>query len=308
MSDQALGGAPRRDRMAVDTTLVSGGAHIHRRISWAAVIAGVVLAIVVQILLSTLGAGIGLGTVNVNAGSTPTAGSLGVGAGVWWVVTSCIALFFGGYAAAWLAGIEMRFDGLLHGLVTWGIATLLTLYLLTSAVGSIIGGGFSAIGSVASAAGSGISDAAKPVADAAGVSPNMIQDQAKAFLQPANPDPASMSAEDAQKEIARNFATFVGGGADAGAAKERIIAIMAAQMKISHDEAAKRFDDAQAKLRQARDQATQQAKDAADATAATVSTSSFAAFGMLLLGGACAAIGGALAVQRRAAMAERVIR
>jgi hypothetical protein len=32
---------------------------------------------------------------------------------------------------------------------------------------------------------------------------------------------------------------------------------MAAQMKISHDEAAKRFDEAQAKLKQARDQAVQ---------------------------------------------------
>ena len=34
--------------------------------------------------------------------------------------------------------------------------------------------------------------------------------------------------------------------------KERVINIMAAQMKISHDEAAKKFDDAQAKLQQTR--------------------------------------------------------
>ena len=55
--------------------------------------------------------------------------------------------------AAWLAGIELRFDGMLHGLVAWGIATLLTFWLLTSAIGGIIGGGFSALSSVASAAG-----------------------------------------------------------------------------------------------------------------------------------------------------------
>jgi hypothetical protein len=64
-----------------------------------------------------------------------------------------------------LAGIEIRFDGVLHGLVTWGIATLLTLLLLTSAIGGIIGGGFSALGSVASAAGSGVSDVAKKLGD-----------------------------------------------------------------------------------------------------------------------------------------------
>ena len=84
----------------------------------------------------------------------------GFGAGLWWVISSCIALGAGGFVAAWLAGVEIRFDGVLHGLVTWGVATLLTLWLLTSAIGGIVGGGFSALGSVASAAGSGVSDVA----------------------------------------------------------------------------------------------------------------------------------------------------
>ena len=124
------------------TTMVGGGSHTHRRISWAAIFGGVVLVVAVQLLLSMLGAGIGLGTVNVNAGSTPDASSFGIGAGVWWVVSSIIALGFGGYVAAWLAGIELRWDGLLHGLVTWGIATLLTIYLLSAPpIGGIIGGG-----------------------------------------------------------------------------------------------------------------------------------------------------------------------
>jgi hypothetical protein len=289
------------------TTLSSGGGHTHRRISWAAIFGGVILVVAVQLLLSLLGAGIGLGTVNTNAGSTPTASNLGIGAGVWWVISSCLALALGGYVAAWLAGIEIRFDGALHGLVTWGIATLLTFWLLTSAIGSIIGGGFSALGSVASAAGSGISQAAKPIAQAAGVTPDMIQQEAQAYLQPTNPDPATMSPQDAQKAVATDLATYIGGGADAAAAKERVINIMAAQMKISHDEAAKRFDDAQAKLKQARDKAIQTAKDAADASAAAASKTSFAAFGVLLLGGIAAALGGSLAVQRRLRVTHRTV-
>ena len=155
------------------TTRVDGGAHIHRRISWAAIFGGVILVVAVQLLLGLLGAGIGLGTVNTNSSSTPDASSFGIGAGLWWVISSVIALGFGGYAAAWLAGIEIKWDGILHGLIAWGIATLLTIYLLTSAVGGIIGGGFSAVGSVASAAGSGVKDAAQPLAQAAGVSPDI---------------------------------------------------------------------------------------------------------------------------------------
>jgi hypothetical protein len=64
-----------------------------------------------------------------------------------------------------------------------------------------------------------------------------------------------MNAQDAQKEIVTNLATYGKGGPDAPAAKERVINIMAAQQHISHDDAAKRFDDTQAKLQQAQNQA-----------------------------------------------------
>jgi hypothetical protein len=121
MSDRTTSGSTTVDT----TTMLSGGAHTHRRISWAAIFGGVIVVVAIQLLLSLLGAGIGLGTVDTNAGSTPTPSSLGIGAGLWWVVSSCLALFAGGYVTAWLAGIETRFDGMLHGLVTWGIATLL---------------------------------------------------------------------------------------------------------------------------------------------------------------------------------------
>jgi hypothetical protein len=289
------------------TTMLSGGAHTHRRISWAAIFGGVILVVTIQLLLGLLGAGIGLGTVNTNNGTTPDAGSLGMGAGVWWIVSSIIALGFGGYVSAWLAGIEIKWDGILHGLITWGIATLLTIYLLTSAVGSVIGGGFSAVGGAASAAGSGVKDAAQPLAQAAGVSPDMLQQQAQAYLQPTNPDPATMSPQDAQKEVVTNLATYAKGGPDAAGAKERVVTIMAAQQHISHDEAAKRFDDTQAKLQQARDHATQAAKNTADASAAAASKTSFAAFGNLLLAAIAAAIGGSLAVQRRLTAAQRVV-
>lgn len=282
------------------TTVLGEGAHIHRRIAWGALLGGVILTIAIQLLLSLLGAGIGLGTVNVNAGSTPSASGFGVGAGLWWVISSCIALFLGGYASAWMAGIANRFDGILHGLVTWGIATLLTVYLLSSAVGSIVGGGFSALGSVTSAAGGGISSAAKPLAQATGISPDILQQQAQSYLQPTTTtNPAAMTPQEAQKTIASDLVTYEQGGPDAAAAKANIIDITAAQTKMSREDAAKKFDDTQVKIQQTMDQAKQKAKDAADATAAGASKGAFGAFAVFLLGLIAAAVGGALAVQRR---------
>lgn len=293
---------PTRMRTGITdpVTTMSSTIHTHRRISWAAVFGGVMLVVAVQLLFSLLGAGIGLGTVNVQADTTPTASSIGMSAGIWWIVSSVIALAFGGYVSAWLAGIELRWDGMLHGLITWSLATLLTVYLLSSAVGGIIGGGASALGSLVSAAGSGIKSAAQPVAEAAGITPDAVQQQVQMYLQPTNPDPASMSPQDAQKAIATNLVTYGKGGPDAADAKNRIIAIMAAQQKIPTDQAAKQFDDAQAKIAQAKQQAIQTAKSAADTAATAAEHTAFGAFGTLLIGAIAAAIGGAFAVQRRA--------
>lgn len=62
----------RRAPSATVDTIASVGTHTHRRISWAAIFGGVILIVAIQLLLSLLGAGIGLGTVDTNAGSTPT--------------------------------------------------------------------------------------------------------------------------------------------------------------------------------------------------------------------------------------------
>lgn len=275
-----------------------GGTNIHRRISWSAIFGGVVIIVALQLLFSLLGAAIGLGTVHISNGQTTDAHALGLGAALWWVVTSCLALAIGGYISAWLAGVEIRFDGMLHGLTAWSIATLLTVVLLTSAIGGLIGGGFTMLGRMTPSAAT-IGSVAKPVATAAGYSPDMLAQQARSFLQESDADPAGMSPQDAQKAVAADLPTYIAGGPDAAAAKDRIIAIMAVQMKISPDQATQRFNDSEAKVKQARDQAIQTAKNAADISAAEASKTSYVAFGVLLLGLISAALGGAVAVQRR---------
>ena len=303
-----LSGSPGLPRTtSVETTTThdpQAGVHTHIRLSWGAIIAGVVLAIAAQLLLSMLGLGVGLSLISPNTGGTPGAGSFGIGAGLWWLISSLVALAFGGYVAAWMAGLPTRFDGVLHGLVTWGIATLLTFYLLTSAVGGLIGGAFSTVGSGLSAAGSGLSSVAPKVAQAAGVNPD-LQQQAQAYLQPADTNPATMSPQDAQKEIVAALPKLAAGGPDAAVAKDRIIAITAAQGHISREDATKRFDDAQARFTQAKDQTVQTATNAADKSAGAASTGSFLGFAVLALGAIAAALGGAAAVQRRTMVTQR---
>ena len=158
----------RPDVIETTTTVLDDGPGTRRRASWGAIFGGIIVALALQLLFTTLAAGIGLGSVNTNGGTTPDLGNLGMSAGVWWLVSSMIALAFGGYVAARLAGLASRWDGALHGLITWGIATLLIFYLLTSAVSGIVGSAFSLAGNVVSAAGAGLKTAAQPIAQAAG--------------------------------------------------------------------------------------------------------------------------------------------
>ncbi|HEY6979992.1 hypothetical protein [Reyranella sp.] len=265
-----------------------------KRVSWPAIFSGVVLVLAVEVLLNMLGAGVGLGLVNPDGG-TPEASRFGIGAGIWWFASTIIALVFGCYVAARLAGVATRFDGMLHGLVIWGLALLITIYLLTSAVGGVIGGAFTLVGDTVSAAGKGLASAAPQIAQGAGVTPDMVQRQAEAYLQPTNPDPATMSPQDAQKEIARLVPDLTAGGERADRAKDRITTIMAGQLKISKEEATQRFDDAQTRLAQARDRTVQTAKNVADRGASAASRASLWAFAALLVGAIAAAIGGCLA-------------
>ncbi|MBC7945642.1 MAG: hypothetical protein H7X91_10360 [Burkholderiales bacterium] len=68
------------------------------------------------------------------------------------VVSSLIALFIGGWVVSHLAGIPRQIDGMLHGLLTWGLSTLVILYPLGTAIGSVLGGAFNLAGGVVSGA------------------------------------------------------------------------------------------------------------------------------------------------------------
>ena len=270
-----------------------------KRISWGAIFAGVVLAIAVQLVLGILGTGIGLTLVDPVEGTTPGAAGFGIGAGIYWLVTTVVALGAGGYVAARGAGVHDRFDALLHGLVVWGVTLILTLYLLTSAVGGIIGGAFRTVGSVASAAGTGIGAAAPKVADVANLSEGDVRQEASAYLSDAPSDPAQMTPEQAQKEIAKELPALARGGQDGAQAEGRIVDIVAAQRKISRPEAQAQVTRAKAQFVQTKDKAVATAKSAADAAAGAAAGTSFIVVLALLIGAAAAGFGATTATRRR---------
>ena len=276
-----------------------GIARVGRRVSWGAIFAGVVIAVAVQLLLGILGTGIGLSMIDPVEGSTPGAAGFGIGAGIYWLITTVLALGAGGYAAARLSGVTEKFDALSHGLVVWGVTLILTLYLLTSAVGGIIGGAFRTVGSVAGAAGATVGAVAPKAAQVAGVDASDVKQEASAYLSDAPNDPAQMTAEQAQAEIARQLPALARGGADGQRAENRIVDIVAAQRKISREEAQAQVTRAKADFVKTKNDAVATAKSATDAAAGAAAGTSFVLVLALLAGAGAAAFGATTATRRR---------
>ena len=84
------------------------------RVSWGAIFAGVVVALVVQVLLTMLGVGIGVATLDPGTGDNPAVSTFSVVTGVWYVLSGIIAAFAGGYIAARMSGKTVATTGALH--------------------------------------------------------------------------------------------------------------------------------------------------------------------------------------------------
>lgn len=96
--------------------------------SWSAVFAGTFVFLSIE---ATFGA---LAVALFQSG--PTARTLGAGTGVWMIVLSIIALYFGARAAAHLSGEFRRLDGMYYGLVTFGLSILASMLMAVMIVGN----------------------------------------------------------------------------------------------------------------------------------------------------------------------------
>jgi hypothetical protein len=90
------------------------------QVAWGAVFAGAAMALVMQIILNMIGLGVGLSTLDVAQGDTPSVSSISVGTGIWFVVSGILAAGLGGYIAGRLSGKASSSTTAYHGLIFVG--------------------------------------------------------------------------------------------------------------------------------------------------------------------------------------------
>ncbi len=130
-------------------------------VSWGAIFAGAAGAAALSLILLMLGMGLGLSSISPwsNQGASTT--RIGVSTILWLTFTQLAASGVGGYLAGrlrtkWVVERtdEVYFRDTAHGFITWAVATLLTVALLTTTISSMVSRGGQAGASVAGTAAS----------------------------------------------------------------------------------------------------------------------------------------------------------
>jgi len=303
--------------------------HLLKRISWGTVFAGVILAIVTYMLLSMLGTAIGASTVDPLQENNPLSG-LGTGALIWMLANVLISYAVGGYVAGRLASRE----GAFHGVLSWGVVTLISAYIVAMLFSSAIGGAMNVAGEGLKAVGSGIASA---VPQAGGMVKNQLQQAninlddlqneltttlrqtGKPELQPENlqrqaqgeANKAEAAAQSGSSQSPdQDLKQWLSGVIERGdstlqaADRDALKNIIKARTGKTDQEADQIVDKAQQayaqayqKYQQLKADAEQKAREVADKAAAELSKASWFAFVLLVIGGVVAGFAGELGLR-----------
>ncbi len=264
------------------------------KVSWGAVLAGVVVALASQLILNMVGVGIGAATLDPAAGAAanPSASSFSLGAGAWWLISGVIAALLGGIAAGRLSGQPKPDTAAWHGFTSWAVTTLVIFYLLTTALGGLLGGAYRTVANAAGSAGGAVSSVAQAAApslagatDPFGSIERSIRDSS------GGNDPAAL--RDAAISAVR--AALTGNAQQADEARNRAADAIARAQNIPVDQARGQVQQYETQYRQTVDQARDQAARAADVAAKAVSSGALLAALGLILGGVAAWFGGRMA-------------
>jgi len=286
MAEQVLAGSA----MAPDLVVGVGRAEaraVSSAVSWGAVFAGAAGAAALSLILLVLGMGLGLSSVSPFSGQGLGGTAFGWSTILWVTFTQLAASGMGGYLAGrlrarWSANEdEVYFRDTAHGFLAWAVATLITAATLTSAIGSIVGAGAQAAGTVAAGVASTATTAA---AAGGGAAAGRMESTANSgyFIDSlfrgsavASPDASAStagSAGDTQQgasrgssaEIGRIFANAMATGALPPDDATYTAQVVAQRTGMSTADAQKRVTDTFTRMQTQAKEAEAAAKDAAD--------------------------------------------
>jgi hypothetical protein len=275
------------------------------QVSWGAIFAGATTALVAQVILNLLGVGIGLSSVGMDTADNPAASTLSMSAGIWFVASGIVASLIGGFLAGRLSGKPVGGAAGLHGLVSWSVTTLVVLYLLTSAVGGIVGGAFNGVATTLGGAGNLVGGTVQTAAQAAAPSLSKISNPIDGIEQTVRQQAQGQDPQAARDAaVAAVRAVLTGDPAQKQQAEARAADALAKAQGIPVDQAKQQIQDYEKQYDQAVATAKQKAEAAAVAAKSAATQGAFYAALALILGAIAAFLGGRLGAPKVETLTE----
>jgi hypothetical protein len=254
-------------------------------VSWAAIIAGALVASAMSLALVMLGTGLGLVSVSPWSNNNVSVTTFGILAAAWFIAVQLFASGVGGYVAGRLRANwvdvhtdEVYFRDTAHGLLVWALGAVVSAMLLTSAASSLASG----VGHIGATAAQAVGSAASGPASqlASQVTPNAyFTDMLFRTDHPASGDMASADAE-----AGRIMASALASGDMPAGDKTYLAQVVASHTGLSQADAEKRVSDVMTQANAAKQKAADAAKTAADAARKTGVYVALWAFISLLIG------------------------
>ena len=108
------------------------------RVAWGPIMMGAVCAIGLQFIFTVLGIALGTSATEVAGGVDGDAvRTVGVAAGLWWLVTGTVALAAGGFVFGRLSGLPQSLALMLEAAAMWGVVALFGFLLIWSGTGTL---------------------------------------------------------------------------------------------------------------------------------------------------------------------------
>ncbi len=127
------------DNVVTEQTIVKPVMEYHDLVRWGPIFSGLVIAIGTQLVLSALGAAIGLSNIANSGAPRSIAGSVGTGIGIWSIISLLISLGVGGWVTARACGPMNRSTALLNGAILWATTLTISSWLLANGVAGTFG-------------------------------------------------------------------------------------------------------------------------------------------------------------------------
>lgn len=231
-------------------------------ISWRAIFAGTLIALLSYMILMSLGMAIGGSAIQGAIQGGTDMSSVGIGSVIWLAISVVVSLFLGAYFAARVSGLVFNRIGRVQG----AVITALFFGLMLSQVGAAIGMVGRGVGQVAGSAGSAVGDLSQNP---------QVRDTVNRAL-------GDLNLQSPPEQVAQNLGVMLLRGET-----EQARNYLAQQAGISPQEADQKLQQVQAEVEQI-------AEDVGNQAAQVVKAAGWALFFSLVLGTIAGVLGGGI--------------